>query len=87
VVDADTVGDHAWLRPAGSGERFAPLGLRGTKPIASAAPERSDRAQIVATEASGGVVWVVGYRIDDRVRVTSRTRRFLWMTVSDRDLS
>jgi tRNA(Ile)-lysidine synthase len=94
VVDADTVGDHAWLRPAGSRERFAPLGLRGTKPIAAARAEISERIsphsdcpQIVATAASGGVVWVVGYRIDDRVRVTSRTRRFLWMTVSDRDLS
>jgi hypothetical protein len=28
----------------------------------------------------------VGYRIDDRVRITSRTRRFLWMTVSARAL-
>ncbi len=97
VVDADTVGDRAWLRLAGPGERFAPLGLRGTKPIAAVRAEtserrsdhlvRSDSAQIVATAASGGVVWVVGYRIDDRVRVTSRTRRFLWMTVSDRDHS
>ena len=25
-------------------------------------------------------MWVVGYRIDDRVRVTSRTRRYLWVT-------
>jgi tRNA(Ile)-lysidine synthase len=94
VVDADTVGDHAWLRPAGSRERFAPLGLQGTKPIAAARAKISERlsphsdcSQIVATATSGGVVWVVGYRIDDRVRVTSRTRRFLWMTVSDRDLS
>jgi tRNA(Ile)-lysidine synthase len=76
VVDADSVGDHAWLRPAARGERFAPLGLRGTKPV-TASP-------VVASEPSSGVIWVVGYRIDDRVRVTSRTRRFLWMTVSPR---
>jgi len=24
--------------------------------------------------------WVVGYRIDRRVRVTTRTRRFLWLS-------
>jgi tRNA(Ile)-lysidine synthase len=78
VVDADALGDRAWLRLAGRGERFAPLGLRGTKPV-KATP-------VVATSASGGVVWVVGYRIDDRVRITSRTRRFLWMTVSARAL-
>jgi hypothetical protein len=87
VVDADTVGDRAWLRPAARGERFAPLGLRGTKPITAAAAETPGNPQIVATAPAGGVVWVVGYRIDDRVRVTSRTRRFLWMTVSDRDHS
>jgi tRNA(Ile)-lysidine synthase len=80
VVDADAVGDRAWLRLGTRGERFAPLGLRGTKPVAAAGPG----AQVVAAAASGGVVWVVGYRIDDRVRVTSRTRRFLWMTVSAR---
>jgi tRNA(Ile)-lysidine synthase len=81
VVDADRVGDHAWLRPAGRRERFAPLGLQGTKPVNTETAEPA----VVATEASGGVVWVVGYRIDDRVRVTSRTRRFLWMTVSAAD--
>jgi tRNA(Ile)-lysidine synthase len=83
VVDADTVGDRAWLRSAVPGERFAPLGLRGTKPVTAV----SDQRHVVATAASGGVVWVVGYRIDDHARVTSRTRRFLWMTVSARALS
>jgi tRNA(Ile)-lysidine synthase len=76
VVDADAVGDHAWLRAAARGERFAPLGLSGTKPVTGSA--------VVASGASSGVIWVVGYRIDDRVRVTSRTRRFLWMSVSAR---
>jgi tRNA(Ile)-lysidine synthase len=80
VVDADAVGDHAWLRPAGRGERFTPLGLQGSKTVSAV----SDAACVVARGASDGVVWVVGYRIDDRVRITSRTRRFLWMTVSTR---
>jgi tRNA(Ile)-lysidine synthase len=83
VVDADTVGDRAWLRPAEAGERFAPLGLQGTKRVTAVlAGPASQRPRVVATSPSGGVVWVVGYRIDDHARVTSRTRRFLWMTVS-----
>ena len=83
MVDADAVGDHAWLRVAARGERFAPLGLRGTQAVHAV----SDQPRVVAAEASDGVVWVVGYRIDDRVRITSRTRRFLWMTVSARAFS
>jgi tRNA(Ile)-lysidine synthase len=82
VVDADAVGGHAWLREPARGERFAPLGLRGTTPVARVAP--GPTARVVATDPAAGVVWVVGYRFDDRVRVTARTRRFLWMTVSQR---
>jgi tRNA(Ile)-lysidine synthase len=82
VVDADAVGEHAWLRVPVRGERFAPLGLQGTTAVARVAP--GGTARVVATDPTGGVVWVVGYRIDDRVRVTARTRRFLWMTVSQR---
>jgi tRNA(Ile)-lysidine synthetase-like protein len=29
----------------------------------------------------GSPIWVLGYRIDDRVRVSPGTRRFLWLTV------
>jgi tRNA(Ile)-lysidine synthase len=99
VVDADRVGDRVWLRPAERGERFVPLGMRGTKTVSAAWAESPGGAtavagaapaggpRVVATGASNGVVWVVGYRIDDRVRITSRTRRFLWMTVSARALS
>ena len=64
--------------------------LRSARPAGHQAGRRrvrtDGRRPVVATAASGGVVWVVGYRIDDRVRVTSRTRRFLWMTVSARVL-
>jgi hypothetical protein len=36
-----------------------------------------------AAVAAGCPLWVVDYRIDDRVRVTTRTRRFLWLTARD----
>ena len=85
VVDADAVGERLWLRAAAAGERFAPLGLAGTKAVATAwrevAPASRRPATVVAT-TEGGPVWVVGYRIDDGVRVTSRTRRFLWMSAA-----
>ena len=41
-----------------------------------AASRRAAAPVVAATEP----VWVVGYRIDHRVRVTTGTRRFLWLS-------
>ena len=92
VADADRAGVEARLRVAGPAERFRPLGHRGSKLVRDALIEAGVPAglragsPIVAAGAGAavpedGALWVVGYRIDDRVRVTARTRRFLWLSV------
>jgi tRNA(Ile)-lysidine synthase len=94
VLDADLAGDRAVLRPAAPGERFVPLGLAGHKAVADALAEAGVPAHaraghpILARPGSNGAggpdgcaLWVLGYRIDDRVRVSPGTRRFLWLTV------
>ncbi len=97
VCDADRVPASVVVRPPSAGERFRPLGRRGSKlvhdalaeagvaaslrtgaPIVADAARRSDGRESDGPE--DGAVWVVGYRIDDRVRVTAGTRRFLWMS-------
>jgi tRNA(Ile)-lysidine synthase len=88
VCDADVVGEHAVVRAAEAGERFRPLGRGGSKLVRDALAEagvpasRRDRAPVVA---AGDLIWVVGYRIDDRTRVTSGTRRFLWLSAETLD--
>ena len=85
VVDADLVGGQAVLRPAAPGERFVPLGLSGHKLVVDALAEAGipahSRAGHPILGADGCPIWVLGYRIDDRVRVSPGTRRFLWLTV------
>jgi tRNA(Ile)-lysidine synthase len=83
VCDADLVPAGVVVRGAAPGERFRPLGRSGSKLLHDALAEagvaaslRSAAPVVVATEP----VWVVGYRIDHRVRVTSGTRRFLWLS-------
>jgi tRNA(Ile)-lysidine synthase len=85
VFDADAVGvDPLTIRGPRKGERYRPLGRQGSKLVhdalaeAGVAASRRSTAPVVA--AATEPVWVVGYRIDHRVRVTSRTRRFLWLT-------
>jgi hypothetical protein len=62
-----------------------PLGLEGSKLVAEALSEvgvtarERDGHAVVARAADDEIVWVLGYRVADSVRVTAQTRRFLWM--------
>jgi tRNA(Ile)-lysidine synthase len=86
VCDADLVGERVQVRIASTGEYFRPLGTGGTKLVRDAQAEaglsagRRARAPIVAADEP---VWIVGYRIDHRVRVTTATRRYLWLSVTN----
>ncbi len=86
VCDAARVGEALVVRAARPGERFRPLGRGGSKLVSDALAEagvpasRRAGAPVVASLADNGVVWVVGYRVDDRVRVTTRTRNYLWLS-------
>jgi tRNA(Ile)-lysidine synthetase-like protein len=87
VCDADAVADQLdefVIRGPEPGERFRPLGRGGSKPIRDALAEAgvpSGDRDVSPVVAARDPVWVVGYRIDHRVRVTSSTRRFLWLSV------
>jgi tRNA(Ile)-lysidine synthase len=83
VCDADRVPTSVVVRAAEPGERFRPLGRGGSKLLHDALAEagvaasrRASAPVLVGAEP----VWVVGYRIDHRVRVTTGTRRFLWLS-------
>ena len=92
VVDADRAG-AVGHRPDGARRASAsgPWAGGGSKlvrdalvdagvPAARRASARSCRPAPDAAVPDDSALWVVGYRIDDRVRVTSRTRRYLWMS-------
>ncbi|MDQ1386419.1 MAG: tRNA(Ile)-lysidine synthase [Actinomycetota bacterium] len=83
VCDADRVPGAVTVRASTPGERFRPLGRSGSKLVrdafaeAGVAASRRANAPVVAANEA---IWVVGYRIDHRVRVTTGTRRFLWLS-------
>lgn len=85
VLDADAIGDELVVRRPDPGERFHPLGLRGTQSVVDArahagmVPAQRTRLPVVA-RADGTIVWVLGYRGSHPARVTSTTRRYCWMT-------
>lgn len=81
VMDAEAVHRPLVLRTRRDGDTFRPLGLGGAKSVSdfltdvkAPADERERTLVMCDTE---GVIWLVGHRLDDRVKVTGATRRLL----------
>ncbi len=85
-MDFDKVAHTLTVRPKRTGDRFCPLGLGATKRVAEfmidARIPRSWRKRIPMVTDGDAVIWVVGCRIDDRVRVTEYTKRILRLRFS-----
>jgi len=81
AVDRKRISEPLRVRFRRRGERFWPLGARGEKKlkdffIDQKVPRRlRDRIPLVVS--GDRVIWVVGYRIDERVKVTEKTEEVL----------
>jgi tRNA(Ile)-lysidine synthase len=79
--DLDTVGQKLVVRRRRPGDRFKPLGMTQTKKLqdfmVDAKIPRTWRDRVPLVSSSGQIMWVVGWRIDDRVKVTKKTQRIL----------
>ncbi|MFH1651024.1 MAG: tRNA lysidine(34) synthetase TilS [Chloroflexota bacterium] len=79
--DFARTGPEIVLRSRRRGDRFQPLGMGQSKKLYEFMIDRKipqawrDRVPILA--APPQIIWVAGYRIDDRVKVTAATRRVL----------
>lgn len=84
-VDADRVRWPLFIRGWQKGDRFQPLGLGGCKKLqdffVDAKVPRGRRVHIPIVCDVEKICWVVGHRLDDRVKVTSRTREILFFEV------
>lgn len=89
VLDADRVAAPLVVRNRRPGDRFWPLGLGAQKKVKEffidAKVPRRLRDRVPLVEAGGGVVWVVGYRVDERFRAGPATRRILVLTAGRRE--
>jgi tRNA(Ile)-lysidine synthase len=86
MVDLDRVIPPVVVRAPRPGDRFEPLGMGGrTMPLADflrgRKVGRSERAFIPLLCDGAGILWVIGHRIADRVKVTDQTHRPLGLSV------
>ncbi len=80
-LDADALPGPLAVRRRREGDRFRPLGAPGESKLKSFLINhkvpRPVRDRIPLVVAGDKIAWVVGYQIDDRFKVTPRTRRVL----------
>jgi len=79
--DLDKTGDELLVRCRQSGDRFQPLGMNQPKKLGEfmidAKIPRAWRQRIPIVCSPQHILWMVGYRIDDRLKVTENTRQVL----------
>lgn len=84
-LDLDLISFPVTVRHWEHGDRFSPLGMKQTKKISDFLIDLKipvpEKEKILLLLSDGGVMWVMGYRIDDRFKITARTTRMLILTV------
>ena len=80
TMDLDQIFFPTIVRAAAPGDRFDPLGMGGqSMPLADFFRGRhvrlADRGRVPLVCDQKGIIWVVGHRIADRVKVSVETRR------------
>ncbi|HUU62609.1 MAG TPA: tRNA lysidine(34) synthetase TilS [Dehalococcoidia bacterium] len=82
-LDLDAAGSNLVVRGRKAGDRFQPLGMGEPKRLqdfmVDAKIPRMWRDHVPLVCSPEGIVWVVGWRIAERVRVIDSTKKVLWL--------
>jgi tRNA(Ile)-lysidine synthase len=68
------------LRKWNEGDRFQPLGIHGTKKLSDFFIEQkiplSRKKDIgILENGNGDIIWIAGFRIDERYKITANTKK------------
>ena len=86
-LDASRIQFPLTVRPVQQGDRFQPYGMQGQKLVSDFLTDLKlnileKRRQLVVTDITGAILWLVGRRINHRYRVTSDTNTVLRVILS-----
>jgi len=81
VIDYEKIKLPLRLRNRRDGDRFQPLGMKGTKKLKDFLIDLKvplkQRDRIPLLTSGEQIVWVIGYRLDDRYKITDQTKNKL----------
>ena len=86
ALDFDQLQFPLTLRRWESGDRFYPLGMKNAKKVSDffidAKVSILEKEQTWLLISGGEIAWILGHRIDDRFKVTSKTRSVYTLTIA-----
>lgn len=81
VIDRDQLVFPLQLRKWKAGDKMRPLGMQGKKNVSDVLTDlkiaRAQKENTFVLLSEGKVVWLVGYRLDDRFKVTDTSKKLL----------
>ncbi len=85
MLDLDRIRFPLIWRVWEQGDRFSPLGMQSQKKLSDFFIDYKlsllDKQEATVVESDGEIVWVVGYRIDNRFKVTDQKKQTLKLSV------
>jgi tRNA(Ile)-lysidine synthase len=86
-VDLDRIEWPLSVRNFRLGDKFRPLGLKGSKKVKDVFIDKKishqERKRTLILTDGNNIIWVCGIRIDERYRVRGSTRRILRCEVAE----
>ena len=85
-IDGDNISRDFLLREWKSGDRFFPLGMKGSKKISDFLNEQKipslEKKEHLVLLNENKIVWVVGLRLDNRFKITPETKKVYQLCLS-----
>ena len=87
-LDYDKLTFPLQLRKWQAGDRFHPIGMKGSRLLSDFLKDlklttnQKENVSVLLV-ADGEIAWVVGYRVDERFKVTGNTRSILKVSIKD----
>jgi tRNA(Ile)-lysidine synthase len=90
LLDYDRLRFPLKVRNFRPGDRFQPLGVQGSQKVKEFFIDHKipafERPSIPILVSAEDIAWIVGYRIDDRFKITERTQKILKVQVVSYDM-